>query len=175
MHTYKLTLDDILNPLLYDLSTNTQKIAKRKRFFWYSIALTTLIGIGGLLFKDLFIGITFLSISLVYLLLGNWYRRIAYRRSLRRSIKNNYSTLAGSPIHLDIREDHLYIDTETGDASYPYASFLTVNETYAYFFIVLDKGQVLGVPKFSDDLIRDMRAMVADHGIPYHERLNWKY
>jgi hypothetical protein len=175
MYTYKLSLDDILNPLLYDISTNEKKIAKRKRFFWYIIAMTALIAIGGFVFKDLFIGATFLGITALYLFFGNWYTRIAYKRALRRSIRKNYSSLQGSPIHLKINDDHLYIDTESGDASYPFSSFLMITETYAYFMIRLDNDQVLGIPKFSTDLEHEIKKMISDHAVPYRGYPDWKY
>lgn len=175
MYTYKLALDDILNPLLYDLSTNEKKIAKRKRSFWYAIVLTILIGIGGFIFDDLFIGISFLSIAVLYFLFGNRYMRFAYKRAIRRSIKKNYSSLADSDIHLKIDDDHLYIDTESGDASYPFSSFIMVSEVYAYFMIRLDNEQILGIPKFSNELTQHIKKIIADHHIPYQEHLDWKY
>jgi hypothetical protein len=175
MYTYKLSLDDILNPLLYDISTNEKKIAKRKRSFWSIILMTTLIGIGGFVFEDLFIGVTFLGIGALYLFFGSWYMRNAYKRALKRSIRKNYSSLSGSPIHLEINEEELYIDTESGDATYPFSSFLTVTEVYAYFLIRLDNDQVLGIPKFSTELEQGIRKMVADHHISYQEYLDWKY
>jgi hypothetical protein len=175
MYTYKLSLDDILNPLLYDISTNEKKIAKRKRSFWYVIAMTALIGIGGFVFEDLFIGTTFLGIAALYLFFGNWYTRLAYKRALRRSIKKNYSSLQGSPIHLKINNDHLYIDTESGDASYLFSSFMTIAETYAYFMIRLDNDQVLGIPKFNMELEQAIKKMITDHEIPYQAHPDWKY
>jgi hypothetical protein len=175
MYTYQLSLDDILNPLLYDISANEKKIAKRKRSFWYIIAMTALIGIGGFVFEDLFIGITFLGIAVLYLFFGNWYTRLAYKRALRRSIRKNYSSLQGSPIHLKINDDHLHIDTESGDASYLFSSFMMITETYAYFMIRLDNDQVLGIPKFSTELEQGIKKMIADHGIPYLEHPDWKY
>lgn len=175
MYTYKLSLDDILNPLLYDISTNEKKIAKRKRSFWYVIAMTAIIGIGGFIFKDLFIGFTFLAIAVLYLFFGNWYTGLAYKRALRRSIRKNYSSLAGSAINLEINDDHLYIGTESGDAGYPFSSFLMVSETYAYFMIKLDNDQILGIPKFSMELEQDIKKMTADHNIPYREHPDWKY
>lgn len=175
MYTYKLSLDDILNPLLYDISTNEKKIAKRKRSFWYVIAMTTLIGIGGFIFKDLFIGFTFLAIAVLYLFFGNWYTRLAYRRALRRSIRKNYSSLAGSAINLEINDDDLYINTESGDASYLFSSFMTVTETYAYFMIRLNSDQVLGIPKFNMELEQGIKKMITDHEIPYHAHPDWKY
>jgi hypothetical protein len=175
MYTYKLALDDILNPLLYDISTNEKKIAKRKRSFWYVIAMTALIGIGGFVFEDLFIGSTFLGIAALYLFFGNWYTRLAYKRALRRSIRKNYSSLAGSPIHLKINEEDLYINTESGDASYRFSSFMKVTETYAYFMIRLDNDQVLGIPKFNMELEQAIKKMITDHKIPYQAYPDWKY
>lgn len=175
MYTYKLSLDDILNPLLYDISTSEKKIAKRKRSFWSIILMTTLIGIGGFVFEDLFIGITFLGVAALYLFFGSWYMRTAYKRALIRSIRKNYSSLSGSPIHLKINEEDLYIDTESGDATYPFSSFLTVTEVYAYFLIRLDNDQILGIPKFSTELEQAIRKMITDHQIPYDEHLDWKY
>lgn len=175
MYTYKLSLDDILNPLLYDISTNEKKIAKRKRSFWYIIAMTALIGIGGFVFEDLFIGITFLGIAALYLFFGNWYTRLAYRRALRRSIRKNYSSLADSLVGLKINDDDLYISTETGDASYLFSSFMTVTETYAYFMIRLDNDQILGIPKINMELEQGIKKMITDHDIPYHAFPDWKY
>lgn len=175
MYTYKLSLDDILNPLLYDISTNERKIAKRNRSFWSIILMTTLIGIGGFIFEDLFIGFTFLGIALLYLLFGKRYMRLAYRRALRKSIRKNYSAISGSAINLEINEDHLHINTESGDASYPFSSFIMATEVYAYFLIRLDNDQVLGIPKFSTEIEQGIRKVIADHHIPYIEHLDWKY
>jgi hypothetical protein len=175
MYTYKLSLGDILNPLLYDISTNEKKIAKRKRSFWYIIAMTALIGMGGFVFEDLFIGTTFLGIAALYLFFGNWYTRLAYKRALKRSVRKNYSSLVGSPIRLKINDDHLYIDTESGDASYLFSSFMTITETYAYFMIRLDNDQILGIPKFSTELEQGIKKMITDHQILYLKHMDWKY
>ncbi|HKG05075.1 MAG TPA: hypothetical protein VKB19_01385 [Pedobacter sp.] len=175
MYTYSLSEKDLLNFLLYDISTDAARIVQRKRSTRNIIITFGIVGAIAYFVGMQAFGLSFLALVIVLVFFGDAYMKYIYKRAFKKAVRTSLKSYADSPITLEIGAEHLKITDHTGEHVVECNDIELLHETRDYFLIKLESTQMLGIRKISDELEKDMQEWIAKNEIPYREFLDWKW
>lgn len=175
---YDLNEDDFLNFQLYYASQNDKFVSQRNRDRLRLPGLSLLFGMV-LLFDDrssIWAYILIVS-SFLFFVLYKWWSAWFYKRLYKRQVKENMKDDFPYHIKLLLDNDVIEIDSKKGHRRFNVRDIEYISETGAYFYIIINRIYVI-VPgnQISEiEIFRNQLENYKNSGIPYLEKLDWKW
>lgn len=173
MHTYTLSLEDVVTYNQYIISSK-KKTPIQKFRFTLSIYFIVLGGIS-LYTTNYIMGAVFIVIGLLYPLIGNKLTKGVFNKAFKKTILDNCSGLINAPNTFNVADDKIIIQDQGGIFYYNLSAVESVSEIASHFFIKFNNSDVTIVPKTEVELVQTIRTLITEKNLPHIVQLDWKY
>ena len=174
MHTYTLSLEDIVTYNQYNVSLKKKTGIQKLRLI-FSIYFF-LLGIASFIYVESYtMGAVFIGIALLYPLLAPKFTKWSYTNAFKKIILTDCKGLIGAPNTFSVADDKIVIQDQAGIFYYNLSAIESVSEIATHFFIKFKNSDVTVVPKTEFDIGKIIRALIIEHNLPHVVQLDWKY
>lgn len=173
MHTYTLSLEDIVTYNQYNLSIKKKNVFQKLRIV--ASVYFVLLGVLFIYVTDYIIGAIFILFGLLYPLLGAKYVKWAYTKTFKKVIVTDCSGLIDAPNTFSVADDKIVIQDQGGIFYYNLSAVESVSEISSHFFIKFNNSDVTIVPKTEVELVQTIRTLITEKDLPNIVQLDWKY
>lgn len=172
--TYTIGEQDLFDWQMYEAS-RSKHASKRRRNRWIviSLLLALLTGMSFLTNRTV-LGIYFGSMTLLSALFYPRWQRWLHIRHYRKHIREAYAKRIGTEEHIALDSEYLSTQNESGEGKIKLEAIDRVDETERHFFIYLQAGGAIIVPKSGIETPDELRAGLQDRGIMVHHELDWE-
>ncbi len=108
--------------------------------------------------------VTFL-IGIITLLFYPKYFNQQYKKQFRIHVKKMYPNRIGKDVELELTETHAILKTKSTENKTEYSAFINVEETKEYFFLKLDVGNAIILPKRIVSDIKECKLFFQNKGL----------
>lgn len=175
MYKFTLTGNDQVNFQLFEASTNPVKIKNRRRSFYVLLGLSFFVILFGFQKNDDFLMFYGVFCAVLVLCFGKVYLRWRHKKHYTSQIKNQLGPDYIEDVQIQINHDDIRVVDRAMDSQVKVTEIKQVDEIQEYYFLKLDTGPCLIVPKTDDRLNHEVVNMARTHGIPHVVRLDWKW
>ena len=177
--TFTLTKDDVLLMLLFINSHSTEAIYKRKNERLNHSLFVTLLGLVVFFTQNKPVGVIFIILSgLIFLLSPRYYAKRDFK-FYSKYIDTHLSDLVGHPIEISFDDECIAINYHTGETKQRISSLKYIAQVKDYCFLKYNTGSGMVIPlrqlPDSTAVIENIKNRAADHQIPFHTDLDWKW
>jgi len=173
MHTYTLSLEDVVTYNQYNLSIKKKNVFQKLRIV--ASVYFVLLGVLFIYITNYIIGGIFILFGLLYPLLGAKYVKWAYTKTFRKVILTDCSGLINAPNTFSVADNKIVIQDQGGIFYYNLSAVESINEIATHFFIKFNNSDVTVVPKTETELAQTIRTLITEHNLRHVVQLNWKY
>ncbi|NQX55793.1 hypothetical protein HQN86_19380 [Pedobacter panaciterrae] len=173
MHTYTLSLEDVVTYNQYNLSIKKKNVFQKLRIV--ASVYFVLLGVLFIYVTNYIIGGIFILFGLLYPLLGAKYVKWAYTKTFRKVILTDCSGLINAPNTFSVADNKIVIQDQGGIFYYNLSAVESINEIATHFFIKFNNSDVTVVPKTETELAQTIRTLITEHNLRHVVQLNWKY
>ncbi|WP_448104159.1 hypothetical protein [Pedobacter panaciterrae] len=173
MHTYTLSLEDVVTYNQYNLSIKKKNVFQKLRIV--ASVYFVLLGVLFIYVTNYIIGGIFILFGLLYPLLGAKYVKWAYTKTFRKVILTDCSGLINAPNTFSVADNKIVIQDQGGIFYYNLSAVESINEIATHFFIKFNNSDVTVVPKTETELAQTIRTLINEHNLRHVVQLNWKY
>lgn len=170
---------DFLTYQLYTASKSesTQKKRKRSRILVPIVYL--ILGIMFLVTDDLFIGISFLLIGVLWYFLYPAWERKKYLKHYEKFTDENFKNRNAEKVTIEFSDDYIFSKDSGMESKILTSEIVEINEIPTLIMIKLKNGQSFLLPKQKIAEINKVKTRIkelADHlKVQYHTDDNWKW
>lgn len=170
----RLTAADFLNYHLY--TTSKSKVFKRKRTMAKYIfpICYTLFGISSYLNERQLLAFIFLFLAVLWFVLYPLLKRNSTRRFYQKYIAENYQNRLDTPSELTFDHDFVYIKDANGEHKIPTSNLEKVNKITDCYFLKLQSGTSLILPKNQIDAV-GFETKMTELQLPIINETDWKW
>lgn len=173
---YKLTAEDYLQ---YQLFISSRTEIHNKRRFRSRIIFPILYSILGLILflvkKDISVFIILLIISLIWYVFNPIYTRWKYKRHFQKHIDANYQKRINRDLETKFVKNTLWLTDNGSVSKIKKSEFKVLIDTQNHFFLKLDTGTAVIIPKRSVENNQEFISLVTKLGVDYKNELDWKW
>lgn len=173
MHTYTLSLEDVVTYYQYIVSSKKKTGIQKFRFI-LSIYFILLGGIC-IYITSYTMGAVLIVIALLYPFLGTKLMKWSYTKAFNKTILANCSGLIEAPNTFSVADDKIVIQDQGGVFYYNLSAVESVSEIASHFFIKFNNSDVTIVPKAEVELSQTIRTLITEKNLPHVVQLDWKY
>jgi hypothetical protein len=162
---YSLTEQDFFE---YQLHTYSHSKQNRKKFYlsYVLVVIVSSVFVAVSIQREDYRATVFTGIWFLLTLVGYpLYYRYQIKKHFKKHIKENYSKRIGNKIQIEFKEDHIYVQDQTGEGKTFYTAIEQVEETSNLFLPKLGPSQAFLIPKRSVENIEWFRDKFSEVGI----------
>jgi DhnA family fructose-bisphosphate aldolase class Ia len=166
MH-YKYTIEE--NDLVafnLQIALNSEDTKKKRKIS--TIILTALAVCFTIYFiyrHEMAMAVVTLIIGIVTLLFYPKYFNQQYKKQFRNHVKKMFPNRIGKEVELDFTETHAVLKTTNTENTTEYSAIINVEETKEYFFLKLDVGSAIILPKRVVSDIKECKLFFQNKGL----------
>lgn len=172
---YKIEEQDFLDFQLFTAS-KSKRINKKKRNSW--ILLTIILLTFAFYFylnQNYVLAVYFGIIAIACALFYPKYFKWRYKNHYKSYIRENYSKRFGETVIIDIKDGFIYSKDNTGEGKINLTSIERVDETDKHFFLKMNTGISLIIPKNNIQKPGELKIKFQESGLPVHDNKNWHW
>nr|WP_294877026.1 hypothetical protein [uncultured Pedobacter sp.] len=174
MHTYTLSLEDVVTYNQYNISLKKKTGIQKLRLI-FSIYFF-LLGIASFIYVESYtMGVVFIGIALLYPLLAPMFTKWSYTNAFKKIILTDCKGLIDAPNTFSVADNKIVIQDQAGIFYYNLSAVESVSEIASHFFIKFNNSDVAIVPKTEIELAQTIRTLVTENNLPHVVQLDWKY
>ena len=173
MHTYTLSLEDVLTFCQYNESLKKKTAVQKYRLMFSAYFL--LIGGICIYLSNYETATVFICIGLLYPFIGAMYMKRAYTNAFKKAILIDRKGQINAPNTFSVADNKIVIQDKGGIFYYNLSAIESVNEISSHFFIWFNNSHVLVVPKTEFDIGKIIKTLITEHNLPHVVQLDWKY
>lgn len=174
MHTYKLSLEDVVTYNQYNLSLKKKTVIQKLRLI-FSIYFF-LLGIASFKYAESYtMGAIFIGIALLYPFLAPMFTKWSYTNAFKKIILTDCKGLIDAPNTFSVVDNKVVIQDQGGIFYYNLSAIESVSEISTHFFIKFNNSDVTIVPKTETELTQTIKTLVTENNLQHVVQLNWKY
>lgn len=144
---YALTRDDYVAHQMHLTAVTPAKRRKQRRGYWLSTGVFVAVAVYGLLLDSLDLVVGGVVLTVITLLLYPKYQRWQYRKHYRQHYDSLSQGQVGPEGTLTIVRDRIHMSDTTGESTLNFTAVTQVDETADYFYVRLQQGSSIILPK----------------------------
>ena len=180
MISYNVSPEDYLTYQLY-MASKSKEIKTKRRRNWLLIPILYIVFavLAFFLGKQKNIALVFSILAGCWLLIYPFYIKWMYKDKFKKAIIKNNKEIFGKIISLKIEGDKFIINDTLHKKSNQLSEIAIIQEISSHFFVKLNKGSSIIIPKKDTDKTKDIVAFITELSksskIKISKELDWKW
>ncbi|PQL90203.1 YcxB family protein [Apibacter sp. wkB309] len=178
-YTYKISADDYLTHQLFSASMNEIVKQQRKKGLLLWTSAFFVLAVIFVFLKNYALAAYFGVFGIGFIFIYPIYSRWIYKRFYKRFVYRNFNKTQLETIGLTFTTDDIILSNGENEGKIPISGIELIYEIPSHFFIKLDRGRNIIIPKSQietkDTLTKTLTDLAESKSIPYKRMLDWKW